>query len=76
MAKTNPKQRMLIDPVHGNEVVLNYGQFRTLVTTLAAAFQKLGLKASECVSIFSENSYKWLVVDQAVMKVGAPRCYR
>ena len=71
MAKIIPDKVMLVDPVHGDRVDLTYAQGNNLITTGAAAMQKLGLQPDECVSIFSENSYKWLIADQAVMKSGA-----
>ena len=42
-----------------------------MVKAGAASLQMLGLQPGDCVSMFSENSYKWLVLDQAIMKAGA-----
>ena len=28
------------------------------------------MKVGECVSIFAENSHRWLIADQSVMKAG------
>jgi long-chain acyl-CoA synthetase len=33
--------------------------------------QKLGIQKGDCVSLFAENSYKWFIVDQSIMKAGA-----
>ena len=71
LAKIIPDNSMLVDPVHGDKVDLTFAQCNNLITTGAAALQKLGLLPDECVSIFSENSYKWFIADQAVMKSGA-----
>ena len=70
LANIVPNQSMLVDPVHGDKVDLTFAQCNNLITTGAAAMQKLGLLPDECVSIFAENSYKWFIADQAVMKSG------
>lgn len=70
LASIVPNKSMLVDPVHGDKVDLTFAQCNNLITTGAAAMQKLGLLPDECVSIFAENSYKWFVADQAVMKAG------
>lgn len=75
-ARLVPNQRMVIDPIHGESVELSYSQFSVLANAGAISLQELGLKANDCVSMFSENSYKWLVMDQAVMKVGAHNSVR
>jgi AMP-binding enzyme len=70
LANVIPDKSMLVDPVHGDKVDLTFSQCNTLITTGAAAMQKLGVLPDECVSIFAENSYKWLIADQAIMKAG------
>jgi long-chain acyl-CoA synthetase len=75
-ARVVPNQRMLIDPIHGENVELSYSQFSDLSTVGAASMQSLGLKSGQCVSMFAENSYRWLVVDQAIMKAGAHNSVR
>lgn len=37
----------------------------------AAGLSKLGLQKGETVALFSENSARWLIADQAVMMTGA-----
>ena len=44
--------------------------------TGAAAFQKLGVLPGSGVSIFAENSHKWLLAEQSVMKAGAYNAVR
>lgn len=70
LASIIPDKSMLVDPVHGDKVDLTFKQCNDLITTGAAAMQKLGLPSDECVSIFAENSYKWFIADQAIMKAG------
>jgi hypothetical protein len=69
LSETIPNKSMLVDTIHGDKIDLTFKQCNNLITTGSAAMQKLGLLPNECVSIFSENSYKWLIADQAVMKV-------
>lgn len=70
LANVIPDKSMLVDPVHGDKVDLTFSQCNNLITTGAAAMQRLGVLPDECVSIFAENSYKWLIADQAIMKAG------
>lgn len=70
LSETIPNKSMLVDTIHGDKIDLSFKQCNNLITTGSAAMQKLGLLPNECVSIFSENSYKWLIADQAVMKAG------
>ena len=37
----------------------------------AAGLQSMGLRSGEAVSLFSENGARWLVVDQAIMRLAA-----
>lgn len=75
-AEQIPTQPMLVDNIHGDSISLNYGQFNDLCTAGASGLQALGLKQGQCVSVFAENSYKWLVMDQSVMKTGAHNAVR
>ena len=70
LASIIPDKSMLVDPVHGDTVDLTFSQCNNLITIGAAGLQKMGLMPDECVSIFAENSYKWFVADQAIMKAG------
>lgn len=71
LAEIIPDNIMLVDPIHGDKIDLTFKQCNNLITTGSAAMQKLGLLPNECVSIFSENSYRWFIADQAIMKSGS-----
>jgi long-chain acyl-CoA synthetase len=71
-----PNKTMLSDPVHGDKVDLTFSECNNLITTASAAMQKMNLLPGDCVSIFAENSYKWLIIDQAVMKSGSSNSVR
>jgi len=71
LAAEVPDRCMLVDPVHGDRVDVTYSQARDLIRQGAGAMQQLGVKPGDCVSIFAENSHRWLIADQAIMKTGA-----
>lgn len=51
-------------------------EFFDKTTQFAAGFQKLGVKKNSKVAFFSENSSKWVIVDQAVLACGAVNAVR
>lgn len=50
-------------------VKLNYQEVNERIKTLAAGLQSKNLRSSESVALFAENSHKWFLLDQAIMKV-------
>lgn len=50
-------------------VKLNYKEVNERIKTLAAGLQSKNLRSSESVALFAENSHKWFLLDQAIMKV-------
>jgi len=59
----------VIDTYSGLE--LTYKKMYQLIRYFASGLQSIGLKKGQHVSLFSENSSKWLVADQAVLMCGA-----
>jgi len=55
---------------------LTYKEAYKLICTAAAAFQSIGLKKFFHVAFFSENSARWMICDQAVMKCGGVNAVR
>lgn len=53
-----------------------YKEFYEKIRLLSCGLQSIGLKQGEHVSLFSENSSKWLLVDQAVLLTGAVNAVR
>ncbi len=49
----------------------SYRELADLITIASKAFFKLGLRRGDVVTIISENSPRWLIVDQAIMRLGA-----
>tara|TARA_Y100001933_G_scaffold261340_1_gene315866 strand:- start:4 stop:1950 length:1947 start_codon:yes stop_codon:yes gene_type:complete len=54
-----------------NKEELTYNQLHKKITKASKAFVELGLGRGEVVALISENSPKWLIVDQAIMRIGA-----
>ncbi|WP_320677343.1 AMP-binding protein [Prochlorococcus sp. MIT 1300] len=49
----------------------SYGELSELISTAAASFYSLGIRHGEVVALFAENSPRWLIADQGLMRVGA-----
>jgi long-chain acyl-CoA synthetase len=50
---------------------ISYGEFHERVTHLASALVEMGVGPGERVAVLSENRPEWLIVDQAVLSLGA-----
>ncbi|CAM9683704.1 unnamed protein product, partial [Ectocarpus sp. 13 AM-2016] len=78
----------IVDPIHppdmpdgkrppkGSETRLTYSEMQTSIGSMAAALIGLGLEKQDCVSVFSENSYRWLIAEQGIMKAGGCNAVR
>eukprot|EP00752_Nemacystus_decipiens_P009084 g8111.t1 len=78
----------IVDPIHppdmpggkrppkGSETRLTYSEMRANIGTMAAALMGLGLQKEDCVSVFAENSYRWLIAEQGIMKAGGCNAVR
>jgi long-chain acyl-CoA synthetase len=55
---------------------LSYSGLATAIEGAAAAFAALGIKAGDVVALFAENSPRWLIVDQGLMRAGAADAVR
>jgi len=53
-----------------------YKEFYKKIKLLSSGLRSLGLKKGEIVSLFSENSSKWLLSDQAILLSGAVNAVR
>ena len=49
----------------------SYSELDYLITKASNAFFNLGLRKGNVVTIISENSPRWLIADQAIMRIGA-----
>ncbi|MCB4428613.1 AMP-binding protein [Synechococcus sp. MU1643] len=54
----------------------NFGELAERIATAAAAFRRHGVKDGDVVALFAENSPRWLVADQGLMRAGAADAVR
>ena len=54
----------------------SFGELAQRIATAAAAFEAKGVCENDVVALFSENSPRWLVADQALMRCGAADAVR
>lgn len=54
----------------------SYSQLHQRIEQAAAGFAALGIGAGDVVALFAENSPRWLVADQALMRLGAADAVR
>ena len=54
-----------------NKEEFSYSELDELITKASQAFYKIGLRKGEVVTIISENSPRWLIADQAIMRLSA-----
>ena len=54
----------------------SYSELADLITKVSFAFKNYGLVKGDVVTVISENSPRWLVVDQGLMRLGAINAVR
>ena len=54
----------------------SYRELQRAIEQAAAGFAALGIGAGDVVALFAENSPRWLVADQALMRLGAADAVR
>lgn len=64
-------QIALIDPHHDPPSQLTYRQLEQEILDFAEGLRIAGICPDEKVSLFADNSYRWLVADQGIMGIGA-----
>tara|TARA_B100000073_G_scaffold339993_1_gene339179 strand:+ start:369 stop:2330 length:1962 start_codon:yes stop_codon:yes gene_type:complete len=70
--KNNYGKIMAVNDLRGqNNEEYNYHELEKLISKASMAFFKLGLRKGEVVSVIAENSPRWLIADQAIMRLGA-----
>ncbi|KEF42885.1 MAG: long-chain fatty acid--CoA ligase [Cyanobium sp. CACIAM 14] len=66
-----------LEAPHGRHPeTLRYGDLRQAIDRAAAAFAALGVVGGDVVALFAENSPRWLVADQGLMRAGAADAVR
>lgn len=66
----------LVDDHHTPSARLTFADLDNLTAKMARGLKRIGLGPRDVVSYFSENSYRWLVTDLAIMNVGAAAAVR
>ena len=62
---------MAVDAPHAaHPERFSYQQLAERIERAATAFRQLGLKSGDVVGLFAENSPRWLVADQGLMRAG------
>jgi long-chain acyl-CoA synthetase len=64
------------DPHSKPEVKLTYSQLWEKIKSFACGLQVLGISTDEKVSLFADNSPRWLIADQGIMTVGGVNVVR
>ena len=54
----------------------SYSELADLITKVSLAFKNYGLVKGDVVTVISENSPRWLVADQGLMRLGAINAVR
>jgi len=76
LAATYANNIAVKDPHHDSSCDFTYAELAEEIDKFTAGLQFLGLEPKEKVSIFSENSSRWLVSDQGIMKTGGINAVR
>jgi len=71
-----PEHVALHDPIHDGGVKLTYAEAAKRITLLAGGLQTLGVAKGDKIGLFAENSYRWCLIDGAVLKAGAANVVR
>ncbi|WP_320668192.1 AMP-binding protein [Prochlorococcus sp. MIT 1307] len=53
-----------------------YSEIAELIAQVASGFESFGVTSGDVVALFSENSPRWLIADQALMRLGAADAVR
>eukprot|EP00884_Botryococcus_braunii_P011365 jgi/Botrbrau1/20229/Bobra.31_1s0025.1 len=76
LAREHGSKLAVTDPHQKPNIQWTFRDLEQNIVQFAAALQRLGLNQGDKVSLFSENSSRWLVVDQAIMMNGAADAVR
>jgi long-chain acyl-CoA synthetase len=71
-----PDRPALVDEHHGDRYAATFAELEAGIAQLTAGLAAVGLQSDEKVALFSENSHRWLLADQAIMCIGAAAAVR
>ncbi|KAM3327230.1 putative acyl-activating enzyme 16, chloroplastic isoform X1 [Capsicum chacoense] len=61
----------VVDPYHDPPTTMTYKQLDQEIVDFSEGLRVIGLKPNEKISLFADNSCRWLVADQGMMASGA-----
>ena len=68
---------MAVDAPHAlHPEKFNYQELSEKISCAASAFRSFGIKRGDVVALFSENSPRWLIADQGIMRLDASNAVR
>ncbi|GJD06970.1 Long-chain-fatty-acid--[acyl-carrier-protein] ligase AEE15, chloroplastic [Galdieria sulphuraria] len=76
LAEKEGNRVAIVDQHNGQATKLTFLELHRSIQACAVALKRIGLKKGNKVCLISENSYRWLVLDQAVMTIGAASAVR
>ena len=59
-----------------NQEKFSYKKLASLINKASKSFYALGIRKGDVVTVIAENSPRWLIVDQALMRIGAINAVR
>ncbi len=75
--KINHGNVVAVDAPHGNiPERYTYGELAELISKAATGFKTFGVGNGDVVALFAENSPRWLIADQGILRVGAANAVR
>ncbi len=75
--KINHGQVGAVDAPHAaHPESYTYSELAELISQAAVGFQSFGIGSGDVVALFAENSPRWLVADQGLMRAGAANAVR
>jgi long-chain acyl-CoA synthetase len=66
----------LHDPHSKPELILTYGQLKQQIEQFAASLQALGVESGDKIALFADNSPRWFIADQGIMRAGLTNAVR
>ena len=70
--KANHGNLLALDAPHATHPEkYNYSQLSDIIDISASAFKSFGIEKGDVIGLFSENSPRWLIADQGIMRVDA-----
>ena len=66
----------LYDPHAKPEVKITYGELNQSIQQFAAGLQALGVQSGAHITLFADNSPRWLIADQGMILAGAANAVR